>query len=118
MAVLCKNDTFTLKRIFTIGGTVMTTSLGAILASKNRRKIIRAFKNAGAVSPESAKSLDSLGLAESVMFKIQRRKGVIVQTEAALFYLDKERAAAGVRFRLAVLFAAIILLIVLLFISK
>lgn len=96
----------------------MTSSIGAIIASKNRRKIISAFKKAGAVSPENAKTLEVIGLSESVMFKIQKMRGIIVESDAKRFYLDEIQEAKSRRIRLLILSVGIIVIMILFFISN
>ena len=96
----------------------MTNSIGAIIASKNRRKIIRTFRNAGAVSPERAKSLGALGLVESTMFKIQKMRAVIVETDEKLFYLDEMREKKAARMRLMIVSISIVVIIILFFLSN
>ncbi len=96
----------------------MTSSIGAIIASKKRRKIISAFKKAGAVSPENAKLLEEIGLTESTMFKVQKMRGVIVESDAKRFYLDEIQEAKAIRMRLLILSISIIVIIILFFISN
>ena len=96
----------------------MATSIGAVLASKRRKHIIRAFKKAGAMSPESAKSLEALGLSGSTMLKIQKRRGIIVEAEPNRFYLDEVREAAAARTRIIFFAIVFVVLIVLLFLSN
>jgi len=91
----------------------MNSSIGAVIASKQRRKIIRAFKKANAVSADSAKSLNDIGLAGSVMINIQKRRGVIVEAKPDIFYLNEKKEKEMARLRLY--FVIGILIIVTLF---
>jgi len=87
----------------------MNTSFGAVIASKQRRKIIKAFKKAGAVSVDSAKSLQDIGLANSVMINIQKRNGVIIETRPDTYYLNEAREKELNRFRLYIIAGILII---------
>jgi ABC-type multidrug transport system permease subunit len=87
----------------------MNTSFGAVIASKQRRKIIKAFKKAGAVSVDSAKSLQDIGLANSVMINIQKRNGVIIETRPDTYYLNEVREKELNRFRLYIIAGILII---------
>ena len=91
----------------------MTTSFAAIIASKKRRHIIRNFKKAGAILPNNAKPLLDLGLAESLIFKIQKMRGVIVEIKPNLFYLDEVREEKVARTRLLLVFLLLIIAVLL-----
>jgi len=77
----------------------MSSSIAAVIASKNRRKIIRAFRRAQATSAQSARSLAEIGLHESLVFRIQKSRGVVVETEPGRYYLDEEQEAKNKRLR-------------------
>jgi hypothetical protein len=87
----------------------------AILISKKRRQILNTFREAGATSPENAKTVEDIGLSKSILLEIQKLEGVLVEVEQNRFYLDKIREKQVIRFRrtLAVGLTAIVVLIAL-----
>lgn len=88
----------------------MVTPFAAII-SKKRRRIINAFRNAGATSSEKARSLDDVGLSKSVLLEIQKLRGVLVEVASNRFYLDERRETEVARFRLILLSALVVLVI-------
>jgi hypothetical protein len=64
--------------------------LAAIIVSKKRKKIIAAFRSAGATSAPTAKSLTELGLHQSLLLHIQRWRGIILPAGNERFYLDEQ----------------------------
>ena len=95
----------------------MVPPFAAIILSKKRRRIISAFREAGATSSENTKSLEDIGLSKSVILEMKRLRGVLVKVEQNRFYLDemREREVAGFRRILAVALVAIAVLIALYF---
>ncbi|MCD6117967.1 hypothetical protein J7K93_13250 [bacterium] len=93
----------------------MTVSIGAIIASKKRRHIINTFREKGAVSQQEALSLENLGLSESLIFNIQKRKSVIVKTEEGLFYLDEKQKEKSDRYRISAIGIIIILTVLVIY---
>ena len=93
----------------------MTPPIAAIAISKKRRHIIHAFRNAGATSLENARSLEEIGLPNSLLLEIQKLKGVIVEASPNQFYLDETQESKVARFRrnLMIAFAVIVLLVAL-----
>jgi len=71
----------------------------AIIVSKKRKRIIAAFRDAEATSPDRAKTLDDLGLSKSGLLEIQRLRGVIVEVGEGRYYVDEAREAEVARFR-------------------
>jgi hypothetical protein len=71
-------------------------SAAFIIAKQNQ--YLRRFQEAGAVSPDNAKSLEQVGCRDSRMFQRMVRREVIRQAAPGKYYLDVEAAQA---FRLA-----------------
>jgi hypothetical protein len=65
-------------------------SAGFIIAKQNQ--YLRRFQEAGAVSPETARSLEQVGCRDSRMFQRLVRREVIRQAATGKYYLDVEAA--------------------------
>ncbi len=91
-------------------------AVGAALVARKRRIIVRTFVEAGATSPETAKTLDALGLRRNLLIHLLRRRHVLVDVGGGRFYLDvvREQEAAGTR---RVVAAVIALCVVLAFLA-
>jgi hypothetical protein len=89
--------------------------IAAAVISKKRRQIIRAFRDAGATSPESSKTLEEAGLRAGMLVEIQKLRGVLVESSENRFFLDEERERQVTRFRryLAASIAAVSVVLVL-----
>lgn len=77
---------------------------------------MRRFKEAGALSPASAKRLDDVHVAHSLGLRRLRHRAVIREAQPEHFYLDEEvwEAVSRMRRRVSV---AVLALIVLLFVG-
>ena len=64
--------------------------VGAIIA-RNRRKIFEAFRTSSATSPTNARTLSEIGVKNSILFRTQVRRKVIIQVETDKYYLDETR---------------------------
>ncbi|HEX9972969.1 MAG TPA: hypothetical protein VGD14_12940 [bacterium] len=84
----------------------------AAIISKKRRRIINAFRQIGATSSESARSLEDVGLSKSVLLEIQKLRGVLVEVAPNRFYLDEIREREVARFRRTLLAALVVFVIV------
>jgi hypothetical protein len=91
----------------------LVPTFAPVIISKKRRRIINAFREAGATSSESAKSLEDISLSKSVLLEIHKLRGVIVKVEQNRFYLDEMQERKVERFRriLALVLVALIALI-------
>lgn len=90
----------------------MGAAVVAVIVAKERQ-IVEAFRNVGAVSPETAVTLDQAGVEEHVGFRRLRQHEVIREGAAAgRYYLDEGvwNAVRGTRRRLAVVMLVIVLL--------
>ncbi len=58
---------------------------------KKRQRIIDLFRESGAISIESAKSIDEIGLSKNVLLEIQKLRGIIIKVDQNHFYLDETR---------------------------
>ena len=75
---------------------------GAVTAgivARKRRRIVRAFREHGATSPETAKSLADVGLSEGLLLHVMKLKHLIVNVGGDRFYLDTAREQAVERTR-------------------
>ncbi len=96
------------------------TGSGAVAAgavARKRRKIIRAFREHGATSPETARSLTEVGLSEGLLVHIMKFKHLIVNVGGDRFYLDTAREQASERTRRVVIavvaFVVVVIVVVL-----
>lgn len=72
----------------------MTAPIGTFataIASRNRRRIIRAFRRLEATSPETADTLEKAGVNRGFLLKMLVARGVLIEVENNCFYLDEER---------------------------
>lgn len=86
---------------------------GAVTAgivARKRRKIIRAFREHGATSPEAARGLVEVGLSEGLLLHVMKLKHLIVNIGGDRFYLDTAREQAVERTRRVVV--AVVALVV------
>ena len=92
--------------------------VAAAVIARRRRKILRAFRDAGALSAETATTRDELGLRRSVVFRRLVRTGVLVDAGSGRYYLDEEAAARAhhlrvLRVQLMMAVVAVVLLLIL-----
>lgn len=85
----------------------------AAIVAKKRRRVIRAFAQAGATSPETAKTLEELGVHDSLILQVQKMRGVIVPVDGERFYLDEARELEVARKRRAIVLIAVAVILVL-----
>ena len=71
---------------------------GAVVISRQNR-LIRAFREAGAVSPESAVKPDDIGIREGWVFRRMIAYGVFQGTEEGRYYLDPKATVRFLRLR-------------------
>ena len=93
-------------------------SVAAAVAARRRRKILEAFREAGALSAEQAVSSRRLGLRASPIFRRLVRSGVLVDCGGERYWLD-EQAEARARHmrvqRVALLVAVAVVVLVVAF---
>lgn len=95
-----------------------SSSSGAVeagLIARKRRRIIRAFREHGATSPETARSLAEVGLSEELLLHVMKLRHLIVDAGGDRFYLDTARERAIERSRRVVV-AVVMLIVVVVFI--
>jgi hypothetical protein len=83
-----------------------------------QNKYIRRFRNAGATTPETARTLDELGVSNTWTFRRMVGRGVFVEVGDGRFYMDSaemHRFLVGRLIRIAV--TAIIALLILLLLN-
>jgi hypothetical protein len=79
--------------------------------------MIQAFKEHGATSPETARSLTEVGLSEGLLLHVMKLKHLIVSVGGDRFYLDTAREQASERTRrvvIAVLALVVVVIVVVL----
>lgn len=87
--------------------------MSAAIIVIRRKRLIRAFREAGATDRSRAVTPEQLGKPRDWIFEQLVRAGVFVATEAGRYYLDEAAAAAfQARFRKqSFIFAAVFLLV-------
>ena len=85
----------------------------AAIVAKKRRRVIRAFAQAGATSPETAKTLDELGVHSSLILQVQKMRGVIVPVDGDRYYLNEARELEVARKRRVIVLIVIAVILVL-----
>jgi hypothetical protein len=83
---------------------------------RKERQVVRHFREAGAISPASARTLEAVPEAHSLGLRRLRRRAVIREAQPDRFYLDEEVWVALGRTRRRVS-VAVLALIVLLFVG-
>ena len=89
-----------------------TGAVAAGVVARRRRKLIRAFREHGATSPETARSLTEIGLSEGPLVHIMKLKHVIVNVGGDRFYLDTAREQATERARRVVVAVAALVVVI------
>jgi hypothetical protein len=86
---------------------------GGAVVVRRQNQLIRAFRQAGAVSLDTARSLDELGLRESWVFRRMAARGVFIHTDGGRWSVSEPAADAFVRRRrvLMLSFVALAILI-------
>jgi hypothetical protein len=69
---------------------IPTGSPGTVVAIQ-RKKIIRRFIASGAITYKDSKTLDEIGVRDSLIFKRLLRQGLINEAYVDRYYLDMER---------------------------
>ena len=90
----------------------------AVAVMKMKEREVRdAFRDARALNPASAMSLESIGIGESMAVRRLKRRAVIREAGPGLFYFDEDvyRAVRGTRRRMAFLLLVSVLIVFLLF---
>jgi hypothetical protein len=90
----------------------------AVAVMKMKEREVRdAFRDARALNPASAMSLEAIGIAESPALKRLKRRAVIREAGPGLFYFDDEvwQAVRGMRRRMALLLLVSVIIVMLVF---
>jgi hypothetical protein len=74
-------------------------AVAAGIIARKRRKIVRAFREHGATSADTARSLADVGLSEGLLLYVLKLKHLIVSVGGDKFYLDTAREQAVDRTR-------------------
>jgi hypothetical protein len=79
------------------------------------KKYFRRFENAGAISPETSRTLKSLGLQGGILFNKLLRNGVFIEQTPGMYYVSRlnyEKYKSARRFRVVAILGGIIIIIV------
>jgi hypothetical protein len=81
----------------------------AAILRRREREVVDDFRAAGATSPATAQSYQSIGLGESIAIRRLRNRAVIREAAPGAYYLDEQSwtALVGMRRRIAVVIASI-----------
>lgn len=95
----------------------MGAAAAAAVMKMKEREVRDAFRDARAVNPASAMSLEAIGIDESLAVKRLKRRAVIREAAPGLFYFDEDvwQAVRAMRRRMALLLVASMLIVFLLF---
>lgn len=91
-------------------GVTASGAVAAGVVARKRKRIIRAFREHGAKSPEMARSLVEVGLSEGLLVHVLKLRHIIVDVGGDRFFLDIARERAVERARRVV--AAVVVLVV------
>ena len=88
----------------------MGASVAAVIVARERR-IVEAFRRAGATLPQKALTLDAAGVAEDGAVRWLRKHAVLREASPGTFYVDEPswRSLRAFRRRLAIVMAAILI---------
>ncbi|HEX6574308.1 MAG TPA: hypothetical protein VF042_04995 [Gemmatimonadaceae bacterium] len=92
---------------------------GAVAVMRMKEQEVRdAFRDARALNPASAMSLEAIGIDDSMAVRRLKRRAVIREAGPGLFYFDEDvyKAVRGMRLRMALLLLASLLIVFLLFV--
>lgn len=87
-------------------------SAAAVIAMR-RKRLVKRFREAGAIDPEHAVTLEALGERRSWIFSRMARQGVFLPAQGGRYYMDDRVAVAFLRqYRIRALLLGSILLLV------
>lgn len=90
-----------------------------IIIAKKRRLIVKSFRDTEATSKESGRTLESLNIRNSLIIKIMKLKGVLVEAGEGRLFLDEVREEIVNRQRKFIVAAILIILAgVIIFVDK
>jgi hypothetical protein len=97
-------------------GTSFIPSMVAILVVIRTKSILNKFRNTGTTAAYTAKTLEDLGLRQSLIFMRFLRRSVIIQVSGNKYYLNEENLTEyrNERRRLLIPILLILLLLILL----
>ncbi len=76
-----------------MSGGGVTAATVAVIAAKKREEIFLRFRERAAVSAATALTPEELGLPQRGMFRMQVRKGAVVEVDGGKYYMDEEVVA-------------------------
>ena len=65
--------------------------MNAAVLAMRRKRLLRRFRDAGAIDPFRAVTLESLGERRTWIFTRMERRGVLIDAGDARYYLDEGR---------------------------
>jgi hypothetical protein len=81
-----------------------------VMAATNR--IMRAFRRAGATSPDTAKTLEEVGCRRNLSFRKLERRGVLVEVPGPRYYLDEDAAEEFATYRRTIFLLSLAVILV------
>jgi len=95
-------------------GVTGTGAVAAGVVARKRKRIIRAFREHGATSPEMARSLVEVGLSDNLLVHVMKLRHIIVNVGGDRFYLDtaREREVERTRMVVAAVFVLAVVLVI------
>ena len=92
------------------------TAAVAVMRMKER-EVRDSFRDARALNPASAMSLEAIGIGESNAVKRLKRRSIIREAAPGLFYFDEDvwQAVRGMRRRMGLLLLASVIIVMLLY---
>jgi hypothetical protein len=81
-----------------LGSCIDSMSAAAVIAAR-RKRLVRRFREAGAVDPEHAVTPESLGERRSWIFEQMTRRGVFYLTREGRYFMDDQAAVEFLRER-------------------
>ena len=91
----------------------MSASAAAAVILHKEKVTVQAFRNAGAVSPDRAVSLDEIGATEGIAFRRLIDRAVLREVETGRYYLDEPSWAAVRRMRIRLVGLILVVLLAL-----
>ena len=91
---------------------------GAVAVMRMKEREVRdAFRDARALNPATAMSLEAIGIGESAALRRLKRRAVIREAAPGLFYFDDDvwQAVRGMRRRMALLLLVSMIIVFLVF---
>ena len=87
-------------------------AVAAGLIARKRKRIIRAFRESGAIGPDTAKSFGEVGLSRSLLVHSLKLRHILVDVGGDRFYLDTAREREVARARKLTVAAIVVVVVI------